>query len=564
MHRLLIVDDEPIITNGLYQYFREVTDLDLEVYRAYSGKEALELVNRQRVDIVITDICMPVMDGIQLQGEIYSRWPQCKFIYLTSHGNIEYAQQAIRNGAFVDFVLKNEENEVLLEAVRKAIEDLEYTEINNEKWAEIQQKMKKAIPLVQKEYLSSLLEGKQETVNLRAEQFAKWEIPLKAELPVLMFVCKIDDYGEKFSPTDRNLLYFALENIVAEHLQHAVNFISIHYESHYIIWFVQPNDSNLFHDAFDPYWRGTMRFTYDSLERIQADAKRLLMASVSFAMTERPCDWNEVSLRYVKVKNMLNHYFGLSNERLILDNEIHDPDVQLNSLCESEEQMVRQWKNKVHLLDGYLETKNYERFMELLKEIFSIDAGVSYPYLMELRCSLQTIFISCLNRLGLFQTVAEHFDLEEIFHLSGRYTWKDLGNIFVQLAEFIIDADQNENQNRVRHLVDSVNEYIEQHLQEDLSLIRIAELVYLSPTYFSKLYKNMTGMNFKEYVTDRRMKKAAELLQTTNLKIKDIAEAVGFESPPYFNRAFKKYYKVTPLEYREMNSSLELQSVTVK
>lgn len=564
MYRLLIVDDEPIITNGLYQYFHEQTGLDLEVYRAYSGKEALELVNRQRVDIVITDICMPVMDGIQLQGEIYSRWPQCRFIYLTSHGNIEYAQQAIRNGAFVDFVLKNEENEVLLEAVRKAIEDLEYTEIKNEKWAEIQQKMKKAVPLVQKEYLSSLLDGKQEPENVRAEHFAKWDIPLKAELPVLMFVCKIDDYGEKFSNTDRNLLYFALENIVAEHLEHAVNFIAIQYESHYLLWFVQPNDSNLFHDAYDPYWRGTMRFTYDSLERIQAIAKRLLTTSVSFVMTERPCDWSEVSFRYLKVKNMLNQYFGLSNELLMLDNEIHHADERPGSPHESEEQLVRQLKNKVDLLDGYLETKNYERFMELLKEVLSIDAGISYPYLMELRCSLQTTFISCLNRLGLFKAVSEQFDLEEIFHLSGRSTWKELGNVFVRLAEFIIEADQDENQNRFRHLVDSVNEYIEQHLQEDLSLIRIAELVYLSPTYFSKLYKNMTGMNFKEYVTDCKMKKAAELLQTTNLKIKDIAEAIGFESPPYFNRAFKKYYKVTPLEYREMNSSLELQPGTGK
>src|SRR5690606_14704865 len=110
MYRLLIVDDEEIIVNGLYEIFRNIKDLDLDVYKAYSGEEAIEWLNRTRVDIVLTDIRMPGIDGLELLEIIHRSWPQCRVIFLTGYDEFEYVYKAIQHKA-VNYILKIEDND---------------------------------------------------------------------------------------------------------------------------------------------------------------------------------------------------------------------------------------------------------------------------------------------------------------------------------------------------------------------------------------------------------------------------------------------------------------------
>ena len=104
MYRMLIVDDEEIITDGLADVFGKL-NLDLDIYKAYSGQEALELLNRTRVDVVLSDICMPGMDGLELMETIRLNWPQCKIVFLTGHNDFNYVYQAIQ-APDVQYVLK--------------------------------------------------------------------------------------------------------------------------------------------------------------------------------------------------------------------------------------------------------------------------------------------------------------------------------------------------------------------------------------------------------------------------------------------------------------------------
>ncbi len=85
MRRILIVDDEPFIVNGLAGMMKEATELDLEVYKAESAEEAIDWLERTAIDIVLTDINMPGMDGLELQQIIVKQWPRCKVIFLTGH-----------------------------------------------------------------------------------------------------------------------------------------------------------------------------------------------------------------------------------------------------------------------------------------------------------------------------------------------------------------------------------------------------------------------------------------------------------------------------------------------
>lgn len=108
MYRVLIIDNEPVIVNGIYNLFLDLDHVELGVLKAYSASEALALLAKHTVDIVFADIQMPGMNGLELQQAIMKSWPRCKVVFLTGYNEFSYVQTAMRNGGF-DYVLKTEE-----------------------------------------------------------------------------------------------------------------------------------------------------------------------------------------------------------------------------------------------------------------------------------------------------------------------------------------------------------------------------------------------------------------------------------------------------------------------
>ena len=124
MESLLIVDDEVIIADGLYHMLQEVFQDRLEVRRCYSCDEACAVLNRNRVDILLTDIEMPGASGLELHRMVRERWPMTRVIYLTGYSDFEYARRALKQRAFA-YVLKSEGDQVLISTVERAVENLQ-------------------------------------------------------------------------------------------------------------------------------------------------------------------------------------------------------------------------------------------------------------------------------------------------------------------------------------------------------------------------------------------------------------------------------------------------------
>src|SRR5690606_26109660 len=120
MLRLLIVDNEEIIVNHLFEVFRGMDHLELDVYKAYSGEEAIEWLHRTRIDIVLTDIDMPNINGMQLMEEIFKSWPQCKIIFLTGHSEFSYVYKAIQH-PYVCYILKIEDIDKVIQVVEETV-----------------------------------------------------------------------------------------------------------------------------------------------------------------------------------------------------------------------------------------------------------------------------------------------------------------------------------------------------------------------------------------------------------------------------------------------------------
>lgn len=125
MYRLLIVDDEPNLVEGLCEYLASVVSEETDILKAYSGQEALQIMHKYSVDLLIVDIQMPEMTGLELINKVEQIYPCCSVIFLTGYSNFEWIQKALRHPICVDYILKTEGDQVIGEAVLKQLQRIE-------------------------------------------------------------------------------------------------------------------------------------------------------------------------------------------------------------------------------------------------------------------------------------------------------------------------------------------------------------------------------------------------------------------------------------------------------
>lgn len=122
---------------------------------------------------------------------------------------------------------------------------------------------------------------------------------------------------------------------------------------------------------------------------------------------------------------------------------------------------------------------------------------------------------------------------------------------FRDVAQFLFDGSNSKQTQHFQQVVQTLHQYISDHLSEDLTLSSLAGHVYLNPVYLSRAYRQATGRKLSEYVLECRIKEAKKLLKSRDAKINEIAFAIGFDSAAHFSRAFKKATTLTPQEYRD-------------
>lgn len=380
MYRLLIVDDEEIIVNGLYEIFRSMKNLDLDVYRAYSGEEAVEWLSRTRMDIVLTDIRMPEMDGLQLLDVIYRRWPQCKVIFLTGYNEFEYVYKAIQHQG-VSYILKTEDNDKVVSVVENAIEEIKKEVKTEDLIHKAKEQIELALGLFQKDYFIHLLhEGT--SLELNKSQFEQLSIPMHPDHPVILLLGHIDNIPGNLSYWDKIQYINSIKVIITQNISTNVRFISILDDRYRFIFFIQPNE--LMNGSYNNteesvFYEKTISFIKGTLEVIQTSSRESLNASISFALGGEPCNWEEVSKKYFSLNQLLNYRIGTGIEMLLIDNELKNNNIltsgseaevpELDTNNEPLEILLR--KRNMDLIQQYLESGQKEKYFEVLEELLN-------------------------------------------------------------------------------------------------------------------------------------------------------------------------------------------------
>jgi two-component system, response regulator YesN len=558
MYRLLVVDDEEFITDGMAELLQGNRDMDLDVYKAYSGEEAINLLRRTRMDLVLSDIHMPGMDGIQLLEQIHHNWPNCHVIFLSGYNDFGFIYEAIKYSG-TKYLLKSESHDKVLAAVRETLEEIRQEIQTKDLMRRAQQEMEAARETFQTDFCMRLLHGAPESLA-DTELLEKLDIRLNREASVLLLVGSLDHSA---ATKDYALLMqrrFSVRWVLNKYLGGVFHELTVFDDEERIVSLLQPKSVPGEERDAEQRYREAVVFLKGTLELVQSACKASINDTVSLIFTDHSVPWKKIAPHYEKLTRLLSFQTGSGSEVLLTDTEFDsklfgsdassilppddDADLQM------EELLGQRFEDVIRI---QLHSGNEGSCLELFRPIAdylrrepSRNSGLATEAYLRVAVSL----LSYINNHNLTVDLAFHIGQNQLTRPDSFASWTEAANYLATMIRCIFTLQREAGKRRTDTAIAYVQRYVSAHLGEDLSLVRLAEQVYLNPSYLSRLFKQATGTNLSDYIEHMRVKRAGELLVADNMKIQDIAAAVGYDAAGSFTRFFKKTTGMAPQDYR--------------
>ena len=546
MYRLLLVDDEREIVDWLYELFLDVEDMELDVYKALSGMEAWHILGRTKIDVVVSDIKMPGLNGLQLLEQIKNRWPACRVVFLTGYNEFDYVYTAIKYEG-VSYLLKTVDDEQIVEAVRKAIGDLERSANDKTLIDRVHRYMDLAIPSIQRDVIKHVLLDSEGSAEATQERLDEMQIPLTRNHPVYLAAGRFDRLPQDATPAYGVRMAASLRLRAEELLGGNFTHVNLIHQSNIdLVWILQPSRGQESDDdqTLVPLLSGM-------LESLQDYCRQALGLSASFAYTSCPVPWETVFESYAVIARLLTASTGMGGEAILNERN-------LTGLLGGREGEANAPDSRrlsgLKAMPSMLERGDGEPFlaaMEGLLEYLGACRGKNCGVALEIYYSLATMLLSQVNRRGLADRMPPELELGRLTRADTHGGWAEAADYLRSIAIAYFGLLKGAQESNVRESVEIIQQYIRDHLGDDLSLVRLAEISYFNPSYLSRLFKQATGQNLTDYISHLRVERAKELLGDHGMKIGDISASLGYESQHYFSRFFKKLMGMTPQEYRE-------------
>lgn len=535
-HNLLIVDDEELIRQGLRARL-EYLQIDVdEVFEAASGAEAIRTVEKYAVDIVITDIRMPDMDGLTLIEEIQKvRRGSVQFIVLSGYAEFAYAETAIRLGVKA-YLLKPLSNDELKNTFDKLYREMEQNvKARNALMMEKKLNREKQEYLLEKEinaFFSGTVNGMVSMDRMKRILTEDAAITFQNRNAQCIFLAEIEvdqeSYENKgFHQRDHELIRFSIRNVFYE-VESGCEKIIVNGMSDYNVLYAM-------------FFGEDERKLRSEIERIFLKMRSVLEKKMDIYLTfgVSKCAGE---LRHQSVKeahSALKQKIVYGNSNLYFFEDI--------KILNQQEFPASQ----MYLLNQYMEKNDIYKIKGLLNDIFSEELTRKYgtPY-------LRIMWVRIVNMLF------HHYDKKAgkqpgieklLMNLNLPDQINSLPEIQQRITEMILECVRTDNVSEVnaRSKMQMAVRYIREHFNENIAVNDLAERYGMSPNYFSSVFKKEMKQSPVNYITELRMKKAMELLEHSEMSVVDIAKKVGYEEGQYFFRVFKKYAGMTPLNYRE-------------
>lgn len=528
-YSVLLVDDE----EEVFQVIMKKLDWESMGFRiagyARNGVEALEMAEELQVDVVMTDIKMPYMDGLTLCKKLKELYQKMKVIIFSGFDEFEYAKEAIKIEA-EEYILKPINANELREVFERIKVNLDKELDEKRNIDKLREYYMESLPVLQENFYTSLIDGR--IPKDQIEKYAvNYQINLKGPYYVVTVLhistTNLGDDGMKMDPF---LLAVSVKKLAEEQLSGHWNSKMVTYLGDIIV-ITQLSDMD-----------SITRFT-DTMDKICKMAKRVCNARVTAGIGHVCDQLSEIPLSYQGAKNAVSYRVLYGNTRAI---SIAEMDPQESADMPWEEPYIRNILKKIkmgeqeplceaigdftaQLSNSKMSLQKYQiLIMELITEIFRFGSN---------------------NQLNMEEIFGENSDVySQTLQLESPEALKEwLDDKCLKMQKQVL----NERQDTTKSFVTRAIEYVKENYgNKDLSIETICGYLGVSAAYFSTVFKKETGKTFINYLTDYRMEQAVERLLTKDEKTYIIAEQVGYSDPNYFSYVFKKQFGVSPSKYK--------------
>ncbi|SFL25553.1 two-component system, response regulator YesN [Paenibacillus sp. 1_12] len=511
MNQLLLVEDEPLFRKGLAKMIAGSGTNWNVCGEAENGQEAEKMIAELVPDLVITDIRMPLMNGLELLKRVKSKFPDIEFIIITGFQDFEYAQTALRYGA-LDLLVKPCSKVDVYEALDKVYD------LVLEKQARLRKE--------ETEH-QLLLENTLRAIFLRSPYQSEAVAELERGLnECKLIVFRIIDYypsHKQYTRRDVPLLQFAVLNIISELLDTyglAGKLLLIEY-GRYALLLSNTAEEQAFCDA-----------VCETVPRLLGLSVSTYHAGLARSLTQL-ADLYEAGMKGTSMSVRTDN--GMESESVLPMNRARQQLISAQMVAfigsgqmDALKQYLDQFIQDAHGMS--LENGK----MEALSLSFALQDTARKQFEQLYEPQILTERISKLHKCGSTNEVNGWMQTETERFFNNFTTWQ---------------------QKYSENAVFKAERYMEEHYSESLPLQQVASHVHLNASYFSHLFKKETGRSFIDYLIELRMEKAKQLLSNTDMKITEISGRIGYDLPNYFAKLFKQATGLSPKDYRKLYQS---------
>ncbi len=525
-YKVMLVDDEEDVAQAIMKKM-DWESMGFEKPRyAHNGLEALELSEEQRPDIVMTDIKMPYMDGMELSRNLKQLYPNIRIIFFSGFDDFEYAKEAIRLEA-EEYILKPIDADELKAVFKRVHEALDQDIDEKLNVAKLENYYMDSLPLLQEDFFASLVEGR-----IAENRIGKFLNDYRIELDAPFYVTAIVHISNSSVPEGINsvLMSVSVRKLLEERMDEKwrCRFFSYMGSTVMIAQLQEKKDSQTFTDDCD---------------RLCRLSESICKASVTIGVGNLVESLSDISYSYQGARDAVSYRVLYGNTKAINISEIA-PVSDDTAVNESSESLFDVFK-KIKMADQETVEKAAARYIE--DNIGNQSSIQNYRFfVMELVSEIYKFAKN--NEID----ITRIFDMNsDVYSAVQQMEQNELCSWFGRVCITMQDMIAFKRTDNTRSFVSKAKDYVADHYaDQDLSIDFICSYLGVSSAYFSTVFKKETGKTFVGYLTDYRMEKAEKMLLETDEKTYIIAQEVGYSDPNYFSYVFKKQFGVSPSKYK--------------
>ena len=532
LYRIILVDDEEEVRKGIIRKIDWETLGFQVVGDAENGQDALEKIEQLEPDVVMTEIRKPYMDGLTLTSWIRQKYPSVKVLIFSGFDDFEYAQQAIKLNV-TEYILKPVNVEELTQILNRVRENLDQEIEQRRDVDRLRESYLNSLPILRELFLNDMVRGNMPAEDIR-QKLEEYKIDILGAEKWLTAVINVENETAEETGLilhqEKELIPISVKSLLEDNLKDYCRFTA--FNSAVGITLIAAVDGEKKQTSL-----------IDLLGDICKEIKRILQVTVTIGIGYFCMDLEQLPAAYQSAVDALGYQEIVGTGNIIYINDMEPV---------SRGKLQLETRDEADLIAA-VKFGTREK-IEAAARSFASRMESARVHMRQQQVYQMSI-INCLIRLMQQQDLdlGAMFGTDEMYGkvIYGNMKPEEFASVITEVGCRMNEAMNRERDKTAKKVILEAKQYILDHYQDpELSVDVMCRQLHMSPAYFSTVFKRETGQTYIAYLTEVRLDKAVELLNTTDDKTYVIAQKVGYQEQNYFSYVFKKRFGISPTKFR--------------